>query len=279
MRQPAATLEAFYASRLGEEAASRIGKRLLDLWGPCQGLRVLGVGFPTPLLPLWRGSAASCVGVVPEEIGETRLTAPRGQSLCLAPENRLPFAEGMFDRVVLLHALEEADSPRQLLREAWRVMAPEGRIVVIVTNRRSLWSIVDSKPFGHGRPWTRRQMVRFLNDGLFQVTASATAVHMPPLNWPLITAASKSWERAGELVLPGLGGVVMVEAVKHLIAKPRGSAAAPVTKAVKAGSPRPVMPRKLATGGDAQRPQKVAIDGETQGIRSVRTDLIGAGES
>lgn len=277
MRQPAATLEAFYATRLGQCAARLMSERMTDLWGNCEGLRLLGVGYPSPLLPLWQDHAASCIGAVPEEIGEVRLASERGQALCLAPEQRLPFPEGLFDRVFLLHALEEADSPRQLLREAWRVLAPEGRIVVAVTNRRSMWSLVDSKPFGHGRPWTRRQLVRFLNDSLFQVTASTTAVHMPPLDWRLITAASKSWERAGELALPGLGGVVLVEAVKRLYSKPSGSAAAPVTKAAKAGRPKPVLPRKLAECAGSEYPQKPGIDVTSQASTGIVESAIGGG--
>lgn len=253
MRQPATTLEAFYRSRLGEAAAKMMAARMTDLWGACEGHRVLGIGYPGPLLPIWQRHAATCIGAVPEEIGDVRVQSEGGQSICLVPEHKLPFPEALFDRVFLLHALEEADSPRQLLREAWRVLAPEGRIVVAVTNRRSMWSLADDKPFGHGRPWTKRQLVRFLNDSLFQVTASTTAVHMPPLDWRLITAAASSWERAGELVLPGLGGVVLVEAVKRLYSKPGGSAAAPVTTAVKASKPQSVMPRKLA-GRTAARP-------------------------
>ncbi len=279
MRQPAATLEAFYQSRLGEAAAQRMGARMLDLWGPCEGLRVLGIGFPAPLMSLWQSDAATCVGAVPAEIGEARHASEKGQVLCSVPEHRLPFPEGLFDRVFLLHALEEADSPRQLLREAWRVLAPEGKIAIAATNRRSMWSLADNKPFGHGRPWTRQQLVRFLNDSLFQVTASTTAVHMPPLDWRLITGASKSWERAGELVLPGLGGVVLVEAVKRLYSKPGGSAAAPVTQAVKAGKPKPVMPRKLA-GRDAPRPvEKTAIDLLCTADRRNVNEITGAGET
>jgi len=277
MRQPAATLEAFYQSRLGQCAARLMSDRMTSLWGTCEGQRVLGVGYPSPLLPLWQAEAASCIGVVPEEIGEVRLSSDRGQTLCLAPEQRLPFSEGIFDRVFLLHALEEADSPRQLLREAWRVLAPEGRIVVAVTNRRSMWSLVDSEPFGHGRPWTRRQMVQFLNDSLFQVTASTTAVHLPPLDWRLITAAAKSWERAGDLVLPGLGGVVLVEAVKRLYTKPGGSAAAPVTKAVKAGRPKPVMPRNMAVSDQAHIAANTRIDVTKSSGTGIDTTAIGGG--
>lgn len=277
MRQPAATLEAFYASRLGQCAARLMSDRMISLWGDCEGQRVLGVGYPSPLLPLWQAEASSCIGAVPQEIGEVRLSSERGQTLCVAPEQRLPFPEGLFDRVFLLHALEEADSPRQLLREAWRVLAPEGRIVVAVTNRRSLWSLVDTKPFGHGRPWTRGQMVRFLNDSLFQVTASTTAVHLPPLDWRLITAASKSWERAGEVVLPGLGGVVLVEAVKRLYSQPSGSAGAPVTKAVKAGRPKPVMPRKAAGQNQTQTAKNPTIDLTSQDNTSMLEAAIGGG--
>lgn len=279
MRQPAATLEAFYQSRLGEAAAQRMGARMLDLWGRCEGLRVLGIGFPAPLMALWQSDAATCVGAVPEEIGEARHASEKGQVLCRVPEHRLPFPEGLFDRVFLLHALEEADSPRQLLREAWRVLAPEGKIAIAATNRRSMWSLADNKPFGHGRPWTRQQLVRFLNDSLFQVTASTTAVHMPPLDWRLITGASKSWERAGELVLPGLGGVVLVEAVKRLYSKPGGSAAAPVTQAVKASKPKPVMPRKLAGRDTALPVEKTTIDLLSTTDRRNVNEITGAGET
>ncbi|MEL7109428.1 MAG: class I SAM-dependent methyltransferase [Pseudomonadota bacterium] len=277
MRQPAATLEAFYKSRLGQASRRLMSERMTALWGSCEGLRVLGVGYPGPLLPLWQDDAASCIGVVPEEIGEARLASERGQTLCLAPEQRLPFPEGLFDRVVLLHALEEADSPRQLLREAWRVLAPEGRIVVAVTNRRSMWSLVDSQPFGHGRPWTRRQMVRFLDDNLFQVTASTTAVHMPPLDWRIITGAANSWERVGELALPAMGGVVLVEAVKRLYSKPSGSAAAPVTKALKASRPKPVMPRNAARDTAVKKRKKVIIDVTNQTDTDMIKTAIGGG--
>jgi len=253
MRQSAATLEAFYASRLGRATAARLGQRMIDLWGACKGDCVLGIGFPAPILPLWQGSARTCIGVVPDDIGDTHYGHARGGGLARAPERRLPFGDGVFDRIILLHALEEADNPRQLLREAWRLLAPEGRIIVAVANRKSLWSLNERQAFGHGRPWTRRQLSQFMTDSLFQITASSTAVHMPPLDWSIITAASRSWERAGELVTPGLGGVVLIEAVKRLYAKPGGSAGAVVTNAIKASKAASALPRKEAAPSNTSR--------------------------
>lgn len=267
MRQSAATLESFYLSRLGQATADRLSQRLIDLWGGCEGQRVLTIGFPPPLLPLWQDLARTCVGVVPETVGNVRYENQRGGAIAVSPEQRLPFGDGVFDRVILLHALEEADNPRLILREAWRVLAPEGRIVVATANRRSFWSLDEGNAFGHGRPWTRKQLIQFMADSLFQVTASTTAVHMPPLNWSIITAASRSWERVGEMLTPGLGGVVLVEAVKRLYAKPGGSAAAAVTDARQASKGRAALPRnKAAPGvrtGSAKSPIDVAATTDT----------------
>ena len=72
--------------------------------------------------------------------------------------------------------------------------------------------------------------------------------------------------------MPGLGGVVLVEAVKRLYSKPSGSAAAPVTKAVKASRPKPVMPRKLADRASVEPSKNPSIDLTSQ----VDTNMIRA---
>jgi SAM-dependent methyltransferase len=138
----------------------------------------------------------------------------------LVEENRLPFTDAIFDRVLLVHALEEAEDPRALLREVWRVMAPEGRLVVIAANRAGLWARADGAPFGHGRPYSRGQLSALLKDTLFEPTASARALHAPPLKWPLVFAAAETLERAGQILAPHFGGLILMEAVKRLYAEP-----------------------------------------------------------
>jgi alpha-ketoglutarate-dependent 2,4-dichlorophenoxyacetate dioxygenase len=44
---------------------------------------------------------------------------------------------------------------------------PEGRLLLIVPNRRGIWARLDSTPFGHGRPYSRGQLERLLGDALF----------------------------------------------------------------------------------------------------------------
>lgn len=257
MRQSASALEDFYKRAIGRAAAERLTDRLRDLWGGCSGDDVLGIGFTQPLLPLWEASARSVISVLPSEMGGSPYSGERGGVVALAPEDRFPFSDASFDRIVLLHALEEAENPRLLMREAWRLLAPEGRIVIATTNRRSFWAATETNAFGYGRPWTRNQLIKYVSDSLFTVTASTTAVHMPPLDWPLITAASRSWERVGDSLFPALGGVVLVEAVKRLYAKPGGSASAPIAQPVKGRIGRQTLPRRDAARiGESERQNK-----------------------
>lgn len=246
MRQDTISIDRFYRTGLGRAAGKLLARRLTDLWGETDALSVLGIGFPEPVLEGFCSKARRCVAVMPDAGGHFRWDATgRGNATVMAPQNRLPFADGLFDRVILLHGLEEADSPRALRREIWRVMAPEARIVVAATNRRGLWAFAERTPFGHGRPWTRRQLSGFLADGSFQVTASTHALFVPPIDQTIVTAAAEGWERVGEWVVPGLGGVVLVEAVKRLYIEP-GGAVAPAVRAVQAPKGAVVLPMDRA---------------------------------
>ncbi len=216
MRLDVLALQRFYASRLGAAALAAVAGRMETLWPGCAGLDVLGLGYAGPLMEPWRARARRAISFMPAEQGAERWPEAGPAAVVLGDELRLPFADAVFDRVILVHALEEAAAPQPFLREVWRVMAPEGRIVVIAANRAGLWSLGDATPFGHGRPFSRRQLGRLMADAMFEPTASAVALHAPPWGWaaPLADAL----ERAGRLLKSPFGGVVMMEAVKRLYA-------------------------------------------------------------
>ena len=53
----------------------------------------------------------------------------------------LPLASQSLDLVVMPHALEFTEHPHALLREVDRVMRPEGRLIIVGFNPRSLWGV------------------------------------------------------------------------------------------------------------------------------------------
>lgn len=238
MRQDAVTLERFYASPLGSAAARILSTKLTDLWGDANNLSLLGLGYALPVLDAFGDHPGRSVAAVPFDHGPVKWDPTgRGNAAVSVGDLRLPFPDGMFDRVIVLHGLEETGDPRAYLREIWRVMAPEGRIVLAASNRAGLWSRATRTPFGQGRPWSRAQLMNLMSIGLFQVTASSSALYMPPVSAGIVTAAAEGWDAIGRLIAPGFGGVVLVEAVKRLYASPGGGAVAPVVDRVRVARP------------------------------------------
>lgn len=238
MRQDAVTLERFYASPLGRAAGRVLAGKLTDLWGDAKGQTMLGLGYALPVLEAFGAGPRSMIAAVPFEHGPVSWEGQgRGNAAVAVGDPRLPFPDGLFDRVIVLHGLEEAGEPRAYLREVWRVTAPEGRVVLAAANRSGLWSRATQTPFGQGRPWTRSQLSNLLAGGLFQVTASSSALYMPPLNQAFVTSAAEGWEMMGRAFTPGLGGVVLIEAVKRLYAPPTSGTGAPVTERLRIARP------------------------------------------
>ena len=157
MRRSIEELRTFYGEPAGALARRLLARRLEDAWGEAASCDVLGVGYATPWLDAFVG-ARRVVAAMPGGQG-VELWPPAGRNrTVLVDDRRLPFAAGSFDRILLVHALEEAEDAAGLLTEAVRALAPAGRIILIAAARGGLWSRVEATPFGHGRPFTRRQL-------------------------------------------------------------------------------------------------------------------------
>lgn len=59
----------------------------------------------------------------------------------LAEAVALPFAEASLDLLILPHTLEISVDPHAALREVYRVLVPEGRVVISGLNPLSLWGL------------------------------------------------------------------------------------------------------------------------------------------
>lgn len=211
----AQALEAFYRAPLGRLAARAANVRLASAWASVAGLDVLGLGFPMPFLDAFAMEARRCVVVAPEEQGAIPWCTARGGAAALGGQARLPLMDNVFDRVLIAHGLEECDAPGRFLREVWRVMAPEGRMIVLVPNRAGLWARSEAQPFGHGRPYSRGQLAELLRGAAFEPLASARVLFALPWAWPPALAIAPTLEDIGTGMALPLGGVLLMEAIKR----------------------------------------------------------------
>lgn len=215
MQLDAGELSDFYTSAVGEAARRLILARIGEFWPHLTGLRILGYGFASPYLEAVRAEAERVIGFCPARMGVIAWPTERPLTV-LGDEDCLPFAEAMFDRILVIHGLEGADNARVLLRQLWRVLAPEGRILLAVPNRASLWAQLESSPFASGQPFHRSELAGLLTDTLFEPQRWSQALYMPPFSGRRLSQIGNRLEKIGRRIVPGLNGVHLVEASKSL---------------------------------------------------------------
>lgn len=208
----------FYSGPLGVLARRLIGRRLRAFWPDTNGLAVMGIGYAGPYLGVFAPEAARLGALMPAAQGVAHWPAGPPYRSALVDEYELPLADDAVDRLLMVHMLEMSREPQSLLREAWRVLAPEGRMIAVVPNRRGLWARVDTTPFGHGRPYSPGQLDELARDCLFEPVRRASALTLPPLERRFLLRSAPALERFGGRIAPGFEGVLIMEATKTLFA-------------------------------------------------------------
>lgn len=141
----------------------------------------------------------------------------------------LPFREGSLDLVVMPHALEHSLDAHASLREAARVLVPEGRVVICGFNPTSLWGwrqrrerfyqgfglgdlyLPDSGEFlGY---WRLRDWLRLLG---FEVESSNFGLWQPAVRSEAWLARMEWMNALGSRYWPILGAAYCVVAVKRV---------------------------------------------------------------
>lgn len=217
MHSDVVELRNFYARPLGGVVRRLLAHRVRARWRRVHGLTVMGLGFAAPYLGSFRGEAEVLGALMPAEQGALVWPSTGDVHTVLTEEDALPLADASVDRLLAVHWLETCQRERPLLREMWRVLAPEGRLLLIVPNRRGVWARIDATPFGHGRPYSRGQIERLLAEALFTPIDWSVALLMPPIDRPVLLRSAMAIERLGSRLWPAFSGLILVEARKEML--------------------------------------------------------------
>jgi SAM-dependent methyltransferase len=135
---------------------------------------------------------------------------------------QLPLATQSMDLVALPHVLEGHHNPHDVLREAERVLVPEGQVVISGFNTASLWRLRQIfKLDKSDAPWDAKfiSLMR-LRDWLrvlgFDLNGGKLGCYAPPFRDKLWLDRFSFMESAGARWWPIAGGVYVVRAVKRV---------------------------------------------------------------
>lgn len=209
-------LRNFYGEPLGRVVRAMVGLKLRAMWPKVTGDRLMGLGHATPFLRPFRSEAERVIGFMPAQMGVVNWPSEGPSATALVHEQELPLPDSSIDRAILIHCLEMADNPADVLREVWRVLAPGGRIIAVVPSRVGVWARMETTPFGYGRPFSRGQVDKLLKDCLFSPIDWQGSLYAPPFQRRFLIRSAPAIERVGARFWPALSGLVLVEATKQL---------------------------------------------------------------
>lgn len=140
-----------------------------------------------------------------------------------ARPEELPLGSASVDAMILVHQLEFSDYPHQVLREAERVLAPQGRLLVLGFNPVSLWGVRRALAGfrGDGAPWRGRYFGRLrINDWLrllgLAVERREGLLYRPPIGHARTLEWLAPMERLGRRYARVAGGITLTIAHKQV---------------------------------------------------------------
>jgi SAM-dependent methyltransferase len=214
---PLARLEDWYLTPLGKELLVEENDCLDRLLRDTFGYYLVQVGVVGQFQEAVAGSRVHNRILVPGSCRPPRALGPQ----LIAIPSQLPLATDSVDVILLPHVLEFSGDGRQVLREAERVLIPEGRVVIMGFNALSLWGGWRLLHGGKGRmPWCGHFLTPFrISDWLsllgFQVEIQEMLMFRPPWRRALLQQLSFV-DSLGRRYWPLLAGVYAIRAVKRV---------------------------------------------------------------
>ena len=208
----------FYKHPMGQVAQTILRAAITNFIGNEAGLRVVGIGYTEPYLDLCLPKAERCIAITPARFGAVPWPDETQNLVAVSEEDALPLETNSVDRIILVHAVEYAESLPANLAEIWRVLKGNGRLLIVTPNRMGFWARAVWSPFGHGSPSTLDQLRFQLREQKFIYERHAGALYTPPLRWRWVQRAYKTFETCGPFLCPALSGVHVVEASKQIYA-------------------------------------------------------------
>ncbi len=212
------SIKDFYSQKRGRLVRRFLAAHIREMWPDTKGLRVMGVGYALPYLNNVARDAAMNFAFMPQSMGVHYWPDGEQGRVFLGDETELPLETESVDRILLVHGLEFFDKPSASFHELWRVLKSNGRLIIVVPSRMGFWSRSESTPFGHGRPYSMKQLMSILQDNMFVHERTEQALFMPPFRSFWMLRAAYAFENLGRYLFSGFAGVHIVEVSKQIYA-------------------------------------------------------------
>jgi SAM-dependent methyltransferase len=208
-----ANIEDWYLSEAGQYLLEELEARLTPILATTFGYYSLQVGCAGLSGRLQQGCRVKRQFTLGEAGQATNIEAS---------PSMLPIASDSVDLVILMHHLSNTSEPHAILREALRVLIPEGKLVIIDFNPKSLWGLrhffqswLEHVPF-KGHFYTAKRIDDWMRLLGFDQSRLYRVGYLPPIQKPAIVRHLSWLEKGMRNWLPLFGALNLMVYSKNI---------------------------------------------------------------
>lgn len=209
----------FYRSPIGQLTHKIILKNIQELWETPPNY-LTAIGYCDPFLDAYYHQGTHCLALNPSFTGLYARSGTEIYPTVLIEDTALPLRPESQKYILCHHILEHSYSPEIFLSEVFNCLKPEGEVILIVTNRHSIWARNENTPFGSGRPYTRKQLYKLLQQAGFIITDYRPVLFSSPKSSLLSHYYNQFLEIFGSIFLSRYSGLHIIRALKRLYVPP-----------------------------------------------------------
>ncbi|MFQ6051057.1 MAG: class I SAM-dependent methyltransferase [Candidatus Hydrothermarchaeota archaeon] len=210
----------WYESPIGSYALELEKEMILRFSEPKRGEKILDIGCGTGVFAssfAKLGLDVTCLDISEKMLNVAKTKRIKGIRFILGDVNRLPFEDETFDIVIAVTTLEFLEDPGKGIREMRRVLKKDGRIVLGILNKWSLWtlerkirSFFEESVFKSARFYSVYEVKSFFGDMKFNW---GSTLFMPPNTPNFILKHTKNLEEIlSKSILKIFGGFIVIKA-------------------------------------------------------------------
>ena len=205
----------FYVSAIGKFLAHRIENQLKKYCYLYDNQNIGCFGYAHPYLRFLKEYNLSISYCYSKRMGISDEAVIKGKKI-LIDEERIPFQDSFFDHAFLIHYLENNHNTKLSLREIWRSLSPEGKLYIIIPNKKSSWYLSDKSPFSSGNGFSKKQISQLLEESFFDIQSIERLIYFPNLNIKFIN--HDFIEKFGSILFKYFNGVYFCVVKKRIYA-------------------------------------------------------------
>ena len=229
-----ADIDEWYLGETGQYLFAELEERVNPILATTFGYYALQIGCPGMAAPLLENCRVKHRFTLDELVSSAQVRAN---------PSMLPIASDSVDLLVLMHHLSNTAEPHAVLREAFRILIPEGKLIIIEFNPVSLWGLrhffqswLEKVPFS-GQLYSARRVDDWMRLLGLDQERHLRAGYLPPIQRASITRHLSWLEKGMRKWLPFLGALNLMVYTKNI---------SPLTPVRHRWVTRKILPGKLA---------------------------------